>query len=84
MFINHFQGLVEKAMPNSTAAPAKAIFEYENDLRLPAIALKEIYEALKDAQSYATLCEKLGFGPRDCEHLAEIEVANKHWAKALE
>jgi len=84
LFIAHFQGLVDKAMAGSTATPAKAIFEYENDLRLPALALKEIYEALKDARAYATLCERLGFSPRDCERVAEMEVSKKHWAKALE
>jgi tetratricopeptide (TPR) repeat protein len=84
LFIGHFQDRVEKAMPNSSAVPTKAIFEYENDLRLPAIALKEIYEALIDAHAYAALCEKLGFSPRDCEHLAAMEMAKKHWTQALE
>lgn len=83
LFINHFQGLVEKAMPAVAAGPAKAIFEYENDLRLPALTLKQIYQSLTDAQSYAALCEKLGLSPLDCEHLAQMELSKKHWAKAL-
>jgi uncharacterized Zn finger protein len=84
LFIGHFQGLVEKAMPGQTAGRAKAIFQYENDLRLPAMSLKEIYESLGDALSYAALCERLEFSPRDCEHLAQMEMSRKHWAKALE
>jgi hypothetical protein len=40
LFISHFEGLVEKAVPASAARPPKAIFEYENDVRLPALTLK--------------------------------------------
>lgn len=74
LFIGHFQALVEKAMPGPAAGPAKAIFECENALRLPAMSLKEIYESLGDTCSYAALCERLGFSPRDCEHLAKMEA----------
>ena len=84
LFIGHFQELVERAMPTPTGGPAKAIFEYENDLRLPAMALKEIYESLGDVPAYAALCERLGFSPRDCEHLANMETSRKRWAEALE
>jgi len=83
LFIGHFQELVEKAMPGPSAGPAKAIFEYENALRLPAMSLKKIYESLGDVPSYAALCERLGFSPRDCEHLAKMEISRKHWANAL-
>src|SRR2546423_426011 len=83
LFIGHFRELVEKAMPGPSAGPARAIFEYERALRLPAKSLKEIYEALGDVPSYAALCERLGFSPRDCEHLARMEISGKHWAKAL-
>ncbi len=83
LFIGHFRELVEKAMPASSAAPVKAIFEYEKALRLPAMSLKEIYESLGDVHSYAALCERLGFSPRDCEHLAKMEISSKHWARAL-
>src|SRR5882762_7371379 len=83
LFIGHFQELVEKAMPGPSAGPAKAIFEYENALRLPAMSLKEIYASLGDVRSYAALCERLGFSPRDCEHLAKMEISRKHWTKAL-
>jgi len=83
LFIGHFQELVEKAIPGLAAGTAKAIIDYENDLRLPAIALKQIYESLSDIRSYAALCERLGLSPRDCEHLAKMEMSRKHWAQAL-
>jgi len=50
---------------------------------LPALTLKEIYESLGEVQSYAALCEKLGFSPLDCERLVKLEMSHKHWAKAL-
>ncbi len=46
--------------------------------------LKEIYEALGDVPGYAALGERLGFSPRDCEHLAKMEISKKHWARALQ
>lgn len=84
LFIGHFQELAEKAMPEPAAGIIRAIFDYENDLRLPAMSLKKIYESLSDVRSYAALCERLGFSPRDCEHLTKMEMSRKHWAKALE
>ncbi len=84
LLISHFQGLVEKALPTRGEGSTRPMFEYENDLRLAAMSLKGIYESLGDAASYASLCERLGFSPRDCEHLAKMEVTKKHWPKALE
>jgi uncharacterized Zn finger protein len=48
------------------------------------MSLKEIYEALGDVPAYAALCERLGLSPRDCEHMSQLEISRKHWAKALE
>jgi Family of unknown function (DUF6880) len=84
LLISHFQGLVGRALPAAAEGSTRPIFEYENDLRLPAMSLKDIYEALGDASSYAALCERLGFSPRDCERLAKMEMSKKRWAKALE
>ena len=84
LFIAHFLKLVDKAMAGLSGTPAKAIFEYDNEVRLPAIILKDIHEALQDAPGYTALCAKLGFSPLDCQRLAEMEVSKKHWAKALE
>ena len=84
LFMGHFQQLVEKALPASANGAPKAIFDYENDVRLPAMSLKDIYQSLFDAPAYAALCGLLGFSPRDCERLAEMEISKKHWAKALE
>lgn len=83
LLIAHFQGLVESALPKSAASPAKPIFEYDNNLRLPALTLKEIYESLQDVSAYAAVCERLGFSPRDCERLATMEKSKEHWAEAL-
>lgn len=84
LFIRHFEQLVESAIPGQGAGSAKAIFEYENNLRLPAMSLKEIYVSLEDVPAYAALCERLGPSPHDCERLAQLEISRKHWAKALE
>jgi len=59
LFISHLHGLVERAMPRATSTPANAIFDYENDVRLPAMALKEIYESLGDVSAYALMCGTL-------------------------
>lgn len=84
LFIRHFRELVEKAMPEATAGPAKAAFQHENALRLPVMSLKGTYESLGDVLAYADLCERLGFSLRDCERLAQMEISRKRWAKALE
>ena len=84
LFIGHIQQLVEKALPAPANSSPKAIFDYENDVRLPAMSLKQIYQSLCDAPAYAGLCEQLGFSPRDCERLAEMEISKKHWTTALE
>jgi len=65
IFIGHFQTLVQKGSPGSAGGSAKAIFEPENNIRLPAMSLKQIYESRKDAPAYAALCDQLGFSPRD-------------------
>jgi hypothetical protein len=84
LFIGHFQELVENALPAPANGAAKAIFDYENDVRLPAMSLKDIYQSLCDAPAYAALCGLLGFSPRDCERLADMEIAKRHWPGALE
>ncbi|HRY52173.1 MAG TPA: hypothetical protein P5186_29445 [Candidatus Paceibacterota bacterium] len=84
LFIGHFHSRVERAMAAQATGPAKAIFEYDNSLRLPAMSLKDIFESLGDVSAYSSLCERLGLSPRDCEHLAQMEMSRKHWAKALE
>ena len=84
LFIRHFEQLVASTISGEGSGSAKAIFEYENTVRLPGMSLKEIYEALEDAPAYAALCERLGLSPRDCEHLAQMEISRKHRAKALE
>jgi len=84
LFIGHFEGLIQKAMPTPTSSSTKAIFDFDNNVRLPALSLKQIYEAVGDVPAFAALCEQLGFSPRDCTRLAEMEISKKHWASALE
>lgn len=83
LFAAHFQSVVEKALAKLGKKQTRPIFDYENDIRLPAMSLKHIYQAKGDTKSYAALCEQLGISPRDCEHLAEMEMAKAHWDKAL-
>ena len=83
LFVAHFQSAIEQALTKLGEKQTKPVFEYENDIRLPAMSLRYIYQAKDDTQSYAALCEQLGMSPRDCEHLAEMEMAKAHWDKAL-
>ncbi|MFO1500658.1 MAG: hypothetical protein U1G07_20120 [Verrucomicrobiota bacterium] len=73
-----------RSAPDPVNTRSACIFEYKNSLRLPALSLKEICEALGDVAGYTRLCERLGFSPRDCEHLAKMEISRRHWARALE
>jgi len=83
LLIEHFQGLIAQSWPGTMAGQAKAIFEYSNEIRLPALSLKEVYLSTKAVDSYVELCNQLGFSPLDCEHLAEMEMSLKHWTQAL-
>lgn len=84
LFIGHFEGAVDKALASTPPGPSRAIFEYGNDLRRPALKLKQIYESLAEGTLFAALCGKLGFSPRDCERLAKLEMSKRHWPEALE
>jgi tetratricopeptide (TPR) repeat protein len=83
LFIAHFQGLIDKALSGTAPNQAKVMVEYSNDIRLPALSLKEIYLSGKSVAPYVALCDRLGFSPLDCEHLAEMEMSHKHWDQAL-
>ena len=84
LFVRHFEETVNQGVAALPGPRPEAIFEYDNSIRLPALSLKDIYEARRDAKSYASLCGRLGFSPRDCERLANIEMARKRWGQALE
>lgn len=83
LLVAHLEAPTRAAPAAPAGGPLRAIFEYDNSIRLPALQLKDIYRAKGDTQAYASLCERLGFSPRDCELLAELEMARKHWEKAL-
>jgi len=84
LFVRHFEETVNQGLAALPEPRPEVIFEYDNSIRLPALSLKDIYEARRDAKSYADLCERLGLTPKDCERLAEIEMARKRWGQALE
>jgi tetratricopeptide (TPR) repeat protein len=83
LLVEHFLAAMETGLCDSEVKPPRAIFEYDNKIRLPALSLKEIYISKEAVQPYAELCERLGFSPRDCEHLAEMEMARQRWNQAL-
>jgi len=83
LFIAHFRKAVDDGLAGLEGQTPRAIFEYDNSIRLPAMALKDIYQARGDAASYAALCERMGVSPKDCEHLAEMEKTKRHWKQAL-
>ncbi len=83
LYARHFQDTVDQGLASLPEPHPGAIFEYDNSIRLPALSLKDIYEARHDVKSYARLCERLGLSPKDCERLAEMEMAKKRWDRAL-
>jgi hypothetical protein len=78
-----FEAELDNELAQLTGARPGAIFEYSNQVRLPALALKDFYESNRDARGYAAVCDRVGFSPRDCERLAEIEMARSCWERAL-
>ncbi len=83
LLIAHFHDLITAALPESMPGQGKAIFEYDNKIRLPALSLKDIYLSTKSVAPYGALCDRLGLSPLDCERLAEMEIFHKHWGRAL-
>ena len=83
MFVAHFRKAVDDGLVGLQGPKPEVIFEYDNSIRLPAMSLKDIYQARGDVASYAALCERMGISPKDCEHLAEMEKAKRHWKQAL-
>jgi len=83
LFVAHFRKTVEDGLADLQGPEPGAIFDYDNSIRLPVMSLKDIYRARGDVASYAALCERIGLSPRDCEHLAEMEKAKRHWKQAL-
>jgi len=83
LFLGHFERVVKDGLAKLKHHVPRPIFEYENDIRLPALQLKDIHEATANTESYAALCERLGISPRDCERLAEMEKSKQRWDKAM-
>lgn len=82
--VAHYREKVAAGLAGLQGQKPSAIFEYDSSIRLPAMSLKDIYRARGDVASYASLCERIGLSPKDCEHLANFEKAKRHWKQALE
>lgn len=83
VFIAHFRKAVDDGLTSLQGPKPDVIFAYDNSIRLPAMSLKDSYESRGDVAPYAALCERMGFSPKDCERLAEMEKAKRHWKQAL-
>lgn len=83
LFVQHYEALVDNALADIPDPKPTAIFEYENNVRLPALSLKYVYEAKGGTKSYAALCDRTGLSPKDCERLADMEISKKRWKQAL-
>lgn len=77
-----FEAELDNELAQLTGPRPEAIFEYSNQVRLPALVLKDLYESNRDARGYAAVCDRVGFSPRDCERLAEIEIARSRRGRA--
>lgn len=83
MLTAHFRGLIDKVLEKGGITTPRAIFKYPNEVRLPAMSLKDLSESRRSARDYEELCDRLGFSPRDCERLAKIETTRRRWKEAL-
>ncbi len=83
LFVQHYEGLLDNALAGIPDPRPTSIFEYANEVRLPAFSLKDVYEAKGDTKSYAALCDRTGLSPKDCERLAEMEMTKRRWKQAL-
>lgn len=83
LFVQHYEKLVADGLADMPDPKPTAIFEYGNDVRLPALSLKDIYEAKGDAESFAALCDRTDLSPSDCERLVRMEMSRKRWQQAL-
>ena len=83
LFVQHYERLLNDGLADIPDPRPAAIFEYENNVRLPALSLKDIYEAKGDTKSFAALCDRTELSPRDCERLAKMEMSKNRWKQAL-
>jgi hypothetical protein len=83
LFAKHFKEQIQAALDNSNISPPLPGFKYPNDIRLPFDTLKNLYESKGSVRKYADVCVLLGFAPRDCERLANLESKRSRWQQAL-
>jgi hypothetical protein len=58
-FVAHYRKTVDDGLAGLQGQRPGVIFEYDNSIRLPAMSLKDIYQARGDAASYAALCDRM-------------------------
>jgi hypothetical protein len=83
LLIAHFQALIDQSPIETIKNHHKTIFDYPTQIRHSVYSLKEIHLAQKSLKAYQTLCERIGFSPLDCQHLAAMEISRRNWASAL-
>ena len=83
LFRQHFQDRFEEAFAPFKHKETRYIYDYPADVYLSANTLKDIYVSKKDVKAYLALCEKVGITPKDCEHIASLQKAKRHYEDAL-
>ncbi|MFH1951499.1 MAG: DUF6880 family protein [Pseudomonadota bacterium] len=83
LFRQHFQDRFEEAFAPFESEEARFIYDYPADVYLSANTLKDIYVVKKDVKAYLSLCGKVGITPKDCEQIASLQKAKRHYEDAL-
>lgn len=83
LFRKHFQDQFKEAFSPFESKEPKYIYDYPSDVYRNASILKDIYIVKKDVKAYLVLCEKVGTTPKDCEHIASLQKAKRHYDDAL-
>ena len=83
VFRRHFQDRFEEAFAPFEHKETRYIYDYPADVYLSANTLKDIHIVKKDVKAYLALCEKVGITPKDCEHIASLQKAKRHYDDAL-
>jgi hypothetical protein len=84
LFVQHFEIQFNNACHGLEKKDRLPIYKYSNAFRLPAMTLREIYSAKKDARSYLKLLEYYACSPKDSLNLANIFHMKKKYAEALD
>jgi len=83
IFRQHFQDRFEEAFAPFESKETKYIYDYPAGVYMSANTLKDIYVVKKDVKAYLALCGKVGITPKDCENIASLQKAKRHYEDAL-